>query len=494
MSVRSALSASLSPREKGRGEGPARPRIDLATGSHARVGMRPDALRGSSAPRPSARGAWRRHSHAERGNERHRMPRATPSPRPSPAMGGRETRTDGTPDSRLTDRRAGGCPMSFLTPLYILGALAIAAPIVLHLIRRTPKGEVPFSSLMFLAPTPPRLTRRSRLDNILLLLAPGRRPWPCWPWRSPGRSSARPASLNFGDVERRRDRRPGRHQRQPPPRRPLAQGQGPRRGRDRRRPAGRPARRLRLRLDHPAAPDLRRVGHARPRQAAGDRQGPARRPGADLGLDRPRPGAGRRRRRDRGRRRRLREGRPDAPADRPGQRPPARQPARRPGRLRVALRRRTRPQDRDRPRPQRRPPAGQRVDRGRPPPRSPRSCGSGSPTTRARAARRSSSPGSTPRGPRSARRSTPTSRPARAGSSRSPECPASRPSASRGTPHGFDNTLYLAAEAKGEATVLYVGNDAPDDAEGLLYYLGRVFEDTPRRTVKVVAKKPTEPD
>ena len=60
--------------------------------------------------------------------------------------------------------------MSLLTPLYILGALAIAAPIVFHLIRRTPRGEVPFSSLMFLSPTPPRLTRRSRLDNILLLL------------------------------------------------------------------------------------------------------------------------------------------------------------------------------------------------------------------------------------------------------------------------------------------------------------------------------------
>jgi hypothetical protein len=60
--------------------------------------------------------------------------------------------------------------MSFLTPLYILGALAIAAPIVFHLIRRTPKGEVPFSSLMFLSPTPPKLTRRSRLENWPLLL------------------------------------------------------------------------------------------------------------------------------------------------------------------------------------------------------------------------------------------------------------------------------------------------------------------------------------
>ena len=60
--------------------------------------------------------------------------------------------------------------MSFLTPLYALGLLAVAAPIVFHLIRRTPRGDIPFSSLMFLSPTPPRLTRRSRLDDWLLLL------------------------------------------------------------------------------------------------------------------------------------------------------------------------------------------------------------------------------------------------------------------------------------------------------------------------------------
>ncbi|MCH5372935.1 MAG: BatA domain-containing protein [Planctomycetes bacterium] len=60
--------------------------------------------------------------------------------------------------------------MSFLAPLYILGALGLALPVLFHLIRRTPRGHLPFSSLMFLAPTPPRLTRRSRLDNLLLLL------------------------------------------------------------------------------------------------------------------------------------------------------------------------------------------------------------------------------------------------------------------------------------------------------------------------------------
>ncbi len=60
--------------------------------------------------------------------------------------------------------------MSLLAPLYFFGAFAIGLPILFHLIRRRPKGEVEFSSLMFLRPTPPRLTRRSRLDNWPLLL------------------------------------------------------------------------------------------------------------------------------------------------------------------------------------------------------------------------------------------------------------------------------------------------------------------------------------
>ena len=60
--------------------------------------------------------------------------------------------------------------MSLLAPLYIAGLLAISLPILFHLIRRTPHGRQPFSSLMFLQPSPPTLTRRSRLNNILLLL------------------------------------------------------------------------------------------------------------------------------------------------------------------------------------------------------------------------------------------------------------------------------------------------------------------------------------
>lgn len=60
--------------------------------------------------------------------------------------------------------------MSFLAPLYIAGMVALSLPILFHLIRRTPQGRQAFSSLMFLSPSPPRLTRRSRLTNIVLLL------------------------------------------------------------------------------------------------------------------------------------------------------------------------------------------------------------------------------------------------------------------------------------------------------------------------------------
>ena len=60
--------------------------------------------------------------------------------------------------------------MGLLAPLYFAGALAVALPILFHLIRRTPHSRQVFSSLMFLSQSPPRLTRRSRLTNILLLI------------------------------------------------------------------------------------------------------------------------------------------------------------------------------------------------------------------------------------------------------------------------------------------------------------------------------------
>ena len=60
--------------------------------------------------------------------------------------------------------------MSFLAPLFLAGAAAIALPLLFHLIRRSSREKVIFSSLMFLDPSPPRITRRSRLEHILLLL------------------------------------------------------------------------------------------------------------------------------------------------------------------------------------------------------------------------------------------------------------------------------------------------------------------------------------
>ena len=60
--------------------------------------------------------------------------------------------------------------MSFLAPLFLLGGLAVALPILFHLVRRSSKEEMPFSSLMFLRPAPPRISKRSRLENILLLI------------------------------------------------------------------------------------------------------------------------------------------------------------------------------------------------------------------------------------------------------------------------------------------------------------------------------------
>ena len=60
--------------------------------------------------------------------------------------------------------------MNFLAPLFLLGALAVAAPVIFHLIRRTTRDRTRFSSLLFLQPDPPRLTQRSRIENWLLLL------------------------------------------------------------------------------------------------------------------------------------------------------------------------------------------------------------------------------------------------------------------------------------------------------------------------------------
>ncbi len=60
--------------------------------------------------------------------------------------------------------------MGLLASSFLIGLAALGLPLIYHLIRRTPRGRQQFSSLMFLSPTPPQLTRRSRLDQVLLLL------------------------------------------------------------------------------------------------------------------------------------------------------------------------------------------------------------------------------------------------------------------------------------------------------------------------------------
>lgn len=59
--------------------------------------------------------------------------------------------------------------MSWLAPFYLAGFLAVAAPIVFHLWRRTPRGRRVFSTLMFLRPSPPRMTTLSKVEHWSLL-------------------------------------------------------------------------------------------------------------------------------------------------------------------------------------------------------------------------------------------------------------------------------------------------------------------------------------
>ena len=61
--------------------------------------------------------------------------------------------------------------MSFLYPIFLAGAVAIAIPIALHLLRRDVAPEVPFTAVRLLRRSPLEQTRRKRLRDLLLLLA-----------------------------------------------------------------------------------------------------------------------------------------------------------------------------------------------------------------------------------------------------------------------------------------------------------------------------------
>ncbi len=60
--------------------------------------------------------------------------------------------------------------MTFLSPLFWLGAVAVIGPILLHLVQKEKKERIPFASLMLMPRLPVKQTRRRRLKHLFLLL------------------------------------------------------------------------------------------------------------------------------------------------------------------------------------------------------------------------------------------------------------------------------------------------------------------------------------
>src|SRR3990172_12522151 len=59
--------------------------------------------------------------------------------------------------------------MSFLNPFFLFGTLALAVPVLIHLVRREKSEIIPFSSLMFLLKVPKRSIRQQKIKNLLLM-------------------------------------------------------------------------------------------------------------------------------------------------------------------------------------------------------------------------------------------------------------------------------------------------------------------------------------
>ena len=60
--------------------------------------------------------------------------------------------------------------LSFLTPLFLAGFLAVAVPIIIHLVRRYRGKLIEFPSLMFLRQLPVQAIRRRTIRDWPLLL------------------------------------------------------------------------------------------------------------------------------------------------------------------------------------------------------------------------------------------------------------------------------------------------------------------------------------
>jgi hypothetical protein len=59
--------------------------------------------------------------------------------------------------------------MSFLNPFLLFGSIALAIPILIHLVRREKSEIILFSSLMFLLKVPKRAIRQQKIKNLLLM-------------------------------------------------------------------------------------------------------------------------------------------------------------------------------------------------------------------------------------------------------------------------------------------------------------------------------------
>jgi hypothetical protein len=59
--------------------------------------------------------------------------------------------------------------MSFLNPLFFIGSLALAVPVLIHLVRREKSEIIKFSSLMFLLRVPKKAIRQQIIKNLLLM-------------------------------------------------------------------------------------------------------------------------------------------------------------------------------------------------------------------------------------------------------------------------------------------------------------------------------------
>jgi len=59
--------------------------------------------------------------------------------------------------------------MSFLNPFLLFGSVALAIPVLIHLVRREKSEIIHFSSLMFLLKVPKRSIRQQKIKNLLLM-------------------------------------------------------------------------------------------------------------------------------------------------------------------------------------------------------------------------------------------------------------------------------------------------------------------------------------